>query len=307
MRRRQGFTLLELLVTVVVTLIVGTAATSFYIDLSRYSQAASEVTRDARHATAVLDRVCRDIEAAMLMVRPEGTDPLEHPWLFLGEGGGGEGADRLKFVTRGRYPRTTEASVSDLEMVSFLTRADFDGRLELYRWSSPRLPESLDRRLASPDAEGSFLLADGLASFSVRFLDSEGAWVEAWDSSQLVQSDQLPTAAEVTVWLDPGPDDEFREPIGPFSRRVVLPLRPIDLAAQIDPDGAGGDGEDEDDEEGDDDELADDDEEGCRTIAQCLNTGAANTANSALLDPALLGQCVGSVAIPPQFLKPECR
>jgi hypothetical protein len=105
------------------------------------------------------------------------------------------------------------------------------------RWSSPRLPEGLDRTLPDDEDDGAQLLADGLAEFGVRFLDEAGDSVSAWDSSQIEESSALPVAADIeVVLLDPDwdPDDPTREPQR-FHRRVLLPARPLDFEELFDP------------------------------------------------------------------------
>ena len=99
--RRAGFTLIEVMAVVFLTAIVFGVALDFYVDLSNQSHHASEVTREIRRATSLLDRLAQDFERALLAKTPDAVDPLAHPWLFLGESRGlGPGADRVKFVAR---------------------------------------------------------------------------------------------------------------------------------------------------------------------------------------------------------------
>lgn len=233
-RRGAAFTLLEVLAVVLLTALVIGVALAFYVDLSRASARAAEGTREVRRATAVLDRVARDLERAILVQKPEETDPLDHPWIFLGEAHGrGTGADHLKFVTRGRLPRHSAGRESDVEVVAYAVRDAADGSLEVVRWSSPRLPDRLDREVPDDEDRGAALLATGLADFGVTFLDETGERVTSWDSSSLVQSSQLPAAAEIEVALA-DPDAPEAEP-RTFRRTVVLPVRPLDLEELFDP------------------------------------------------------------------------
>jgi type II secretory pathway component PulJ len=180
----MGFTLIEMMAVVVLVLLVTGVALNGYVDLAGHTRRAADLTRDLRRGTAVLDRVARDLQAARLVVKPEAMDPLEHPWLFFAESrGGNEGADRLKFVTLGQSPQADSVPASDLAQVAWFTRTAEDGTLDLLRWSYPRLPEGLDRRLPRPDDPGVFLVADELESFGVRFLDDAGEWTDRpWPS-----------------------------------------------------------------------------------------------------------------------------
>jgi hypothetical protein len=223
-------------------------AVNFYLDITRASAVATQQTRDSRRAIALLDRIARDLEAAMLVSKPEELDPLYHPWVFVAEdrvgGGGAEGADHLRFITRSRVLRSSAVHESDFEVVSYALRDTDDRGTELLRWSSPRLPEELDRSFPAADAEGAALFADELASFGVKFLDDEGGWRSEWDSSTLVDSSELPLAAEISVAILPPSDAFGEEEPDVYRRQVLLPVRPLDpealLAAGGPEDGDGG-------------------------------------------------------------------
>ncbi|HKJ24805.1 MAG TPA: type II secretion system protein GspJ [Myxococcota bacterium] len=295
--RAAGFTLIEMMaVTVIVVLVTGVALNG-YVDIASRTQTAADLTRDVRRATAVLDRVARDLEAARLVIKPEGMDPLEHPWLFLAEARGGQqGADRLKFVTLGQASQSGALPASDLAQVAWFTRRAEDGSLELLRWSYPRLPDGLDRRFPRADDPGVFLAADSLGDFGVRFLGPEGEWTDRWDSSSLVQASQLPRMVEISVVM--APDDPDAPPAGPFTRRVVLPMAPIDLVAAL-----GGESSPAGEEERGDDE-------GCLRVRDCID--AAALALEPLLadivnDPNLQDQCLADTGIPPSVLREACK
>jgi len=248
-RPRRGFTLLEVLAVLFLTALVIGVALDFYVDLSNQSAHASEVTREVRRATGLLDRVARDLERTLLVQKPPEVDPLAHPYVFLAESRiSSEGADRIKFVSRQPGERS-QRQTSELSMVAFMLRESEDGDgYELLRWSSPTLPESLDRDFPLPDDPGTLVLARGVHHFALRFLDEGGEWVSEWDSSQLLDSSTLPLAVEIEVAMEPLEDrlpEEAAELI--YRRRVLLPVRPLDLVALLDPDaGAAGAGEEGD-------------------------------------------------------------
>jgi len=266
--RLGGFTMIEMLaVMVVVGLLLGVAL-DFYIDLSRQATRATELTRGMRRAHAVLDHVATDLEHALLVKKPEAVDPLAHPWIFLGEPVHAQnGSDRLKFVRRAA-PRASDGSGAHLALVSYTLRRSEENpeAWTLRRWTSPELPEVLDREFPLEGDPDELLLADGVASFAMRFLDATtGEWLTRWDSSLIEASSRLPLAVEIEVTLvdDPllaGDDDRFGEEPVPYLRRVRLPVRPLDLEALLDP----GDGGEE--LAGADDEIDPD-----LTVADCLD------------------------------------
>ncbi len=279
MPRRDGFTLIEVLAVMALTGLVLGLALDYYMDLSYASQRATERTREIRQATAVLDRVARDLESAMLIAKPEELDPLLHPWLFLGESHYSDtGADHVKFVTRNHRARSNQSHESDLAVVSYTVRRNDDDRLELLRTSIPRLPESLDREFPLYDSDDlTPLLLDGLASFGILFLSEGGDWISEWDSSQLAQSGELPRAVEIQLALAPEVDDDGFDSLDEeeptvYRRRVLLPVRPRQLADLLDPTRAGGTGAGQTDE---DDEDAENGENGDQvacglTVISCL-------------------------------------
>ncbi len=285
MRGRGGFTLIEVIAVVAVFALVMTLAFTSYVDLRRGSQRAVDATRSGRHAVGVLDRLARDLETSVLLVKPDAVDPLAWPWVFYAESGGGPGADRLRFATRGRRPRASEARASDLEVVTWTLQENADGGAALWRWSSTQLPEALDRSFPSSDAPGSLRVIDGVEHFAVRFQDDDGSWLEAWDSSTLAQSGALPRAAEIELALaDPAAAQLDRDGAGDFGaaepeaerfrRRVTIPVRPLDLAAELEEAGQEASGEDA--------QGRDEDGEPCFTVGQCL---ARNDGLLESLDP----------------------
>jgi prepilin-type N-terminal cleavage/methylation domain-containing protein len=334
-RRRRGFTLIEMLAVVVLTTLVLSVAITFFIDLSRASSESVDHMRAGRRATALLDRLARDLEGTYLVKKPKATDPLEHPWLFLAESSaGGPGADRLKFMTRTASPRTSEGHESDVSVVAYAARPAADGGIEVLRWSEPQLPKGLDRSIAADEGAGALVLASGIASFGVRLLDESGTWQSAWDSSQLTDSSELPIAAEIEVSMLPPPSataapstaaGAASEPpaFGPFVRRVLIPIRPIDLEALLHPEetAAAAEGEDEKKKDGKDSKDEDSSQqasadkkqdEKCMTVAQCLSINPGVVQQFPQIQgilSAIGGQCFRdfSANIPPGLNLVGCR
>jgi prepilin-type N-terminal cleavage/methylation domain-containing protein len=228
-RSRRGFTLLEMLAVVVLMAIVLGVAIDFYLDLSHASFAATTQTGASRRAMVLLDRVARDLEGAVLLQKPPEVDPLAFPWLFVAEAESSDaGADRVKFVRRGHVPRSSDLAESDLEVVAWITDTGPDGAIELRRAAWPQLPERLDRSF--PDADQSDLVIGGLASFGIRFQGDSGDWTGRWDSTTIEESSALPVSAEIEVSFATGEQGVVD---GPYTRKVLFPLRPLDLADKL--------------------------------------------------------------------------
>ena len=253
LRERKGFTLIEVMAVVALIGFVFFVALNFYTDLARASTRASDHTRDIRRASAILDRVARDIEGAMLLVRPPEMDPFAFPWIFLGETRlGGDASERLKFVTRNHNPTRTDAAETNLATIAYTVESRPDDSIALYRWTSSHLPESLDKSFPREGDDGSFLLAEGLQTFGFSFLGEDGELRREWDSSTVIESNSLPLAVEIQLSMMPDrTSDEEEPPV--YRRKVLIPVRPLDLAALADPnDPIFGTGEGKGSEDGDD-------------------------------------------------------
>ncbi len=277
MRDREGFTLIEVMAVVALIGFVFFVALNFYTQLARATTRASDHTRGIRRASGILDRVARDIEGAFLMVKPPEVDPFAFPWIFLGQTRlGGDASDRLKFITRNHDPTRTDSAETNLAVVAYITESAEDDSISLYRWSSPRLPESLDKDFPREGDEGAFVLAEGLRYFGFTFLDEEGETRREWDSSTILESSALPLAVEIQLALMPD-DEEAEEETPIYRRRVLIPVRPIDLAALLDPNNplSGSDK----DEESEDEEKKDDDGE-CVTNSCCFPPSVPDSASS---------------------------
>ena len=234
---RSGFTLIEVLGAVFLTSVVLAVAVSLQVNLSEQSERAIEVMRVDLRASAVLDRIARDVSGASLLVRPsEETDPNEHPWFFTASSRNAfGGSDALKFISRNQRPSVSSSHLSDLAQIAYFTMTEDDGSVTLYRWSSPNLPPDYQRGFPGPDDPNSFVVAEELGAVSFRFRTEEGEWVDEWDSKQLIQSDQLPTAVEISV--EPAvaatQDEDFSLSPRESVRQVILQQRPLNLTQLV--------------------------------------------------------------------------
>ena len=258
---RAGFTLIEVLAAVLLTSIVIGVAMAFYVEVSRSTTEATERLRAARGSAAVLDRVARDIQGALLVEKPGALDPLSHPWIFRAvREHGGAGADRVLFTTQSHATKSSEGHHSDFAVMAYMLERSEDGdSYELLRWIDPVLPSGQPQFPVAND-ERLMVLADGVESFSMRFHDGEGEVQDEWDSSLLVESSDLPIAVEIELALlsDETDTEDFafdEEPGNVYKRMVVLPVRPIKRERPVP-----GDPNDDDDDDQDPD---------CVTVAEC--------------------------------------
>jgi type II secretory pathway component PulJ len=299
--RRSGFSLLEVLAVVLLTSLVIGVALNHYVNLESATTRAGELTRDVRLATAILDRLARDFESAVFVKPRPGEDPFANQYVFVAESSGSElGADRIKFVTRGNEPRGETGHESDLEVVAYTVQPDpegLEGDLRLMRWSQPRLPpEGHDISMPGDESEGARPLAEGLASFGVRFVDEAGGELSEWDAAQLTEQQELPVAVEIELALrDPDADPELGVEPPHYFRRVLLPVAALDLQELFDPTsavsgGSGAEGQEKDDQEGDGDEDGEDVADGEMDVPCMSSPCAGMTACQVIGCQSRLGQ-----------------
>ena len=303
-RSISAFTLIEVLAAVLLTSIVLTVAVSIFINISNATNAATSRMRDARHAVAILDRIAHDLESAFLLVKPAEMDPLEHPWIFLAQSEYGDASDRLKFVVRNHKRRRSDGHSSDIAVVTYALTPGESGTYDLLRSTNPNLPERLDYEIPIDEEDGAMLLAEGVESFSVRFLDEGGTWRDQWDSAQLADSGSLPVAAEIEIALastdgryqrDSGlsGDDEDPGQGLVYKRKVAIPMRPMPLEQIID-DYVAGVQDDEDDRGGGEKGSAKYEAGECvMTLEECLIQNQAKVIASK--SPEDYEICIGSI------------
>jgi prepilin-type N-terminal cleavage/methylation domain-containing protein len=234
--RQPGFTLIEVMAAVFLTSMVITFAVSFYIDLANLSQRAIARTRETLQAASALDRIGRDLANTAFWLKAEDADPLTHPWSFQAESRFSfDGSDIIRFNTRSKSPGEGTFHDSDLLQVVYQVIGEEDGSLTLFRWSSPGLPVAYEGGYPSVDDERSFVVSEGLASLTLRFLGSEGEWLSSWDSSQLENSEAIPIAVEIdiSIWNGEDSEDWNNEDQKHFTKQVVLHQRPVDLNEMI--------------------------------------------------------------------------
>ena len=257
-RRARAFTLLEMIAVVLMLGLVCLVMGGVFSQIAKTTTAANQ-TETTRRGLLLIDRVARDLEGATLVEKPAELDPQAHPWLFLADSRLGRGgADRLKFDSRSAA--STAEHAGGLAVVAYWIEPGDADDLRLLRWTSPALPESLDRDFPNRTDDGVQIVASGLTRFGVQLSDEEGALVASWDSSTLERSSKLPLAAEITLALR---DETAPEGEREFSKRVVLPIRPIDLEKALSGE-EGGDGEDDEN-----------DEDGCVTVGECQAANAS--------------------------------
>ena len=195
----RGFTLLELLVTLV---IMGVITGALFASLRVAFQAGKRVnqTLDNVQRTGVAgDFLRRDIESALL---PTGT--LANAFIGTDERNdrGGDGDTLLLCAPVDGPPTVTLAA--DIRQIEYLLVTEGSERLLVRRVTTNLLASAT----ISTDEADDEILCRGVLSLNFRYFDGS-EWYTTWDSTQEAsligpqQGQSLPLAVEVTLELEP--------------------------------------------------------------------------------------------------------
>ena len=284
--RRAGFTLIEIVGAFFLMVVVLVFMTGIFVENRRQRDAATEMMKERLSASSALALMAADIEAAVLVTPAPGVDPGNHPWQFIGEDDGEFGSTSIRFVTQNAPAMNASEHAASWVEVSYFLEEDEEGQLELWRWRSARPPAEATRGFPDSLDAGSARVAVGISDFGVRWLDSEGEWVDSWDSTYQSTSKMLPDAAEITISFfraarrgeqeDDETASEFSTVVPGLLRtqRVTLVMRPLDVNALIEL-ATGGGGELD-----------------CFTIQQCIEV-SAEEGDSQWYDAAYEDACEG--------------
>lgn len=245
-RARLGFTLIEIVGAFFLMVMILGFITGMFIENGRQRDTARELMRERLSAIAALDLIAADLEGAIMVVPGGDEAQRDNPWIFLADESGEVGARRLRFTTQNGPQTLAEHGSSRVEVAYFLEvdadspAADEDQEeIVLWRWRSQRPPAEASSRFPDSTTPGAVRIAEGISDFGVEFVDGNGDQVQDWDSSVLPADLTLPEQATVSLTLlrkprlGESPDGASRIPGHPHVRRIVLPMRPIDVQALI--------------------------------------------------------------------------
>jgi general secretion pathway protein J len=222
-KREQGFTLLEILVAAGILTMVMTLAFGLFRWIQSASARVTEGRPRDRAVRVVLDRIERELSGAILLRRPEGVDPLAHPWLFYAEDHTlqDQDADRVRFVTQTPLRAAGEAVGRGVRIVSYGIEPGADGLPVLLR-SEEEMTDQLEKGIELADAQ---VVAEDVAAFSLRYTGESGMR-DTWDSTSVETDNLLPLDVEVMVQLWQHDAQGQLVPGEPVTRLIEIPTRP---------------------------------------------------------------------------------
>ena len=191
----RGFTLLEVLVSMVILVIVMAALYSAYTTNVEAIQIARENGEVHQTARIVLDRMTKDLQSALMQL----SVPSEKIKLGLvGEDReiDGRRADRIDFTTVTHLPLTEKAPASDLCEIGYLIEEDPEAKiLVLFRRDDPGVDEDF--------TQGGVLqeMARNVLEFNLTYRDSRGEESDKWSTLEGTPASGLPVLIRVRLVL----------------------------------------------------------------------------------------------------------
>ncbi|GEN08764.1 type II secretion system protein J (GspJ) [Myxococcus fulvus] len=194
-RRARGFTLMEVMVAVAITALMGTVvAMAFQTGLTAKETVEADADR-YRQLRVAMNRMSRELGSAYVSDRfdlKRFRDQQDRPSNFVGE------SDRLLFTTFAHQRLYTDVKESDQAVVEYFVDASDDktarGRQDLKRRVNPNVDDRMDRGGTTD------VLLEGVKKLEFEYWNSERKeWDDEWDTRRPEQKSILPTRVRVTV------------------------------------------------------------------------------------------------------------
>ncbi|MCP3163821.1 type II secretion system protein GspJ [Myxococcus qinghaiensis] len=194
-RRARGFTLMEVMVAVAITALMGTVvAMAFQTGLTAKESVETDADR-YRQVRVAMNRMAREIGSAYVSDRfdlKRFRDQNDRPTNFVGE------SDRLLFTTFAHQRLYTDVKESDQAVVEYFMEPSDDraakGRLDIKRRANPNVDDRMDRGGTTD------VLFEGAKKLEFEYWNSEKKeWDDEWDTRRTEQKTILPTRVRMTI------------------------------------------------------------------------------------------------------------
>ena len=196
MRRFQrGFTLMEVMIAVAITALMGTVvAVAFQTGFHAKEVVEADADRYRMLRTA-MNRMVREVGSAYVSDRYDSKrfrDQNDRPSNFIGE------RDKLLFTTFAHQRLYTDAKESDQAVVEYFVETSNErganGRMDLKRRENPNVGDRMDRGGTTD------VLFEGVKSIEFSYWDSEKKdWDDEWDTRRVERKSILPTRVRITL------------------------------------------------------------------------------------------------------------
>jgi len=215
----RGFTLVEVLIAVAITAVIGAMALGAFQRSHAARQAVEEQDERVAGARGVLGRMAREVSAAFLSDHFDRQRFRDRPTVFKGRDGGDR--DSLLFATMAHTRGIRDARESDQSVVEYYVDADPDapGEYALFRREKVRIDDEPTRGGTKA------LLLRHVSGFDVTYWDwQKQEWTRDWSTAPGDRT-LLPTRVRMKLLLrmPDGKDKSFET-----QARVAI-VRPLDF------------------------------------------------------------------------------
>jgi general secretion pathway protein J len=194
-RALRGFTLMEVMVAVAITALMGTIVTMAFQTGFRAKEVIEGEAEHYRMVRVALNRMAREIGSAFVSDRYDPKryrDSNDRPTNFVGE------RDRLLFTTFAHQRLYTDSKESDQAVVEYFVESSTEkgarGRQDLKRRVNPNIGERMDRGGTTD------VLFEGVKKLEFEYWDSERKeWEDEWDTRRNERKAFLPTRVRITL------------------------------------------------------------------------------------------------------------
>jgi general secretion pathway protein J len=194
-RAHRGFTLMEVMVAVAITALMGTIVAMAFQTGFRAKEVVEGEAEHYRMVRVSLNRMSREIGSAFVSDRYDPKryrDQNDRPTNFIGE------KDRLLFTTFAHQRLYTDSKESDQAVVEYFVETSTEkgarGRQDLKRRVNPNIGERMDRGGTTD------VLFEGVKKLEFDYWDAERKqWDDEWDTRRPEHKAFLPTRVRITV------------------------------------------------------------------------------------------------------------
>jgi len=194
---KRGFTLLEIIVAVAITAMIGATIAAAFTSGFRAKELVESEAEQYRGIRTSMDRMVREIGAAFVSDRYDQRryrDQNDRPTNFIGA------RDKLLFTSMAHQRLYADAKESDQMVVEYAVRTSTKkgahGQQDLMRRENPNLygEEKMDRGGVED------VLLEDVKRLEFSYWDSDlKDWVNEWDTRRLEKKSILPTRVRITL------------------------------------------------------------------------------------------------------------
>ena len=190
-RTPRGFSLLEVMIAIAITAVIGAMAAGVLQQVDHAASVAREQGERYAAARLALTRLSREVSMAFLSDHYDRGRFRDRPTLFKGE------EDKLLFATMAHVRLVQDAKESDQSVVEYLVERDpVSGEDALFRREKVRIDDEPDRGGRKD------LVATHVKKLGLQYWDlKRKEWVREWSTRTPEKLNELPTRVRIELEL----------------------------------------------------------------------------------------------------------